>query len=131
MLRTNSKKAIQNIRNHIMNTSDFENYGINKPSTFKETADFIIRTFHDEKVRHDKRNMSFQDYFTEWMQGLPSFGIGDFYYYGTDAKTILMQILEETESEANKYTDEESCKLLTWLIYRELCKVTNYPFITD
>lgn len=130
MLRTNSKKAIENIRAYIMRNYDGENYGYETPSTFTETAKIIMQTFHKEYVKHNcyKGRKPYQTLFEEWSSGLPSI-LDTCYYYNRSAVSDVASILEETEEESAKYTEADAEKLLTWLIYRELCKVTNYPFM--
>lgn len=49
MLKTNSKKAAENIRNYIMNNFTPEGYTDNPPQEFPETASFILDTFRSEK----------------------------------------------------------------------------------
>ena len=81
MLRTNSKKAIQNTRNYIMRNFDGESYGIKNPDpeSFEKTAEIIMHVFYSEMVKFDKRNLSYQQLFIEWLSGLPS--IIDSLYY--------------------------------------------------
>lgn len=49
MLKTNSKKAAENIRAYIMNGFTPENYTDNPPREFPEIARFILATFKSEK----------------------------------------------------------------------------------
>ena len=76
MLRTNSKKAAENIRVYIMGTFTPEGYTDNPPQKFPEIAAFILDTFRSEKygcpqdVRyyHGSEAAAFAD----WCAGLPS-----------------------------------------------------------
>jgi hypothetical protein len=126
MLKTNSKKAIENIRAYIMENFDGENYGIEKPETFKETAKVILDTFRAEHFNSEniKRYYHYNEQasFTAWAQGLPSI-LDTCYYYNRSAVEDLGNILEESEGERYKYSEEEAENMLTWLIYRELVKV--------
>jgi hypothetical protein len=65
--------------------------------------------------------MSLQDVFEEWASGLPSV-LDTCYYYNRSAVDDLGAILEQTETEKAKYNEQESEKLLTYLIFREIKK---------
>lgn len=125
MLKTNSKKAIENIKNYIVNNFDFTNYddGTTKePETFSEIAKFIYKCFIDEKrYNNDNCKYSEQVIFFDWCSGLPSV-IDTCYFYNRSALDDLAIILEETEAEKEKYTESDAEKLLTNLIYREIKK---------
>lgn len=125
MLKSNSKKAIDNVKAYIMNNFDGTNYGIEKPQTFKETAEIIMHCFYEEVGKHDKRILSWQNKFTEWLKGLPSI-IDSCYYYNRSAVSDVGMILEESESEMNQYTEEKAEELLSWLIFREIYKACRY-----
>lgn len=128
MLKTNSKKAIENIKNYIINNFDFYNYNngtIEEPTTFEAIAKFIYNCFLTEK-RYDNgcKHYSEQQLFFEWCSGLPSV-IDTCYFYNRSAVDDLAIILEETEAEKEKYTESDAEKLLTNLIYRELKKAVQ------
>ena len=57
--------------------------------------------------------------FEDWARGL---ALGNLfcYYYNRSAKDDLGKILEESEEEKAKYTEQEAEELLTRLIYREM-----------
>lgn len=125
MLKTNSKKAAENIRAYIMNGFTPEGYTDNPPQEFPEIARFILDIFKSEKYRlpqdfryyHHNEGAAFAD----WCAGLP--GVFDTcYYYNRSAVDDLAAILEETEEEKARYTEEQAENLLTSLIYRELKK---------
>ena len=125
MLRTNSKKAIENIRSYIMKNFDCSNYNVTEygfakePETFPEVARCILSVCKSEK-RYQTYNREF-DMFKDWCQGLP--GILDTcYYYNRSAVDDLAKILEETPEEAKRFTGEQAEEKLTYLIYRELKK---------
>ena len=125
MLKTNSKKAIENIKNYIINNFDFCNYddGITEePTTFSEIAKLIYNCFLEEKRYNDGyRGYTEQELFFDWCSGLPSV-IDTCYFYNRSAVEDLAMILEETEAEKEKYSESEAEKLLTNLIYREIKK---------
>ena len=124
MLRTNTKKAIENIRAYIINGFDGTNYGIETPETFEEVARIIYNTFADEYLYEYNRRRNEQEVFVEWCAGLPSI-IDTCYYYNRSAVADLGDILEQTEEERNRYTDEQAETTLSRLIYREICKVAK------
>ena len=122
MLRTNSKKAIENIRKYIIEHFDSENYNFSgDASNFHEVAAFIYKCFIDEKYKgaegyYARRGYSMQDIFAEWAAGLPSV-LDTCYFYNRSAVDDLAEILEESDSEKAKYSDEQKAeKLLTNLI---------------
>ena len=125
MLRTNSKKAAENIRAYIMDGFTPENYTDNPPQEFPEIAAFILDTFRSEKywcpqdVRyyHGCERLAFRD----WCAGLPCV-LDTCYFYNRSAVDDLGAILEETEQEKARYTEQQAEQLLTDLIYRELLK---------
>lgn len=49
MLKTNSKKAVENIRAYIMENFEPSNYTENPPETFPEICRFILNTYESEK----------------------------------------------------------------------------------
>lgn len=123
MLRTNGKKAIENIHDYIMRNTDFSDYREKdeQPITFEETAKAIYETFHDEKYKWACHLMGLQDAFIDWLQGLPTV-IDSCYYYNRSAVKDLGDILEETEAERSRYTEAEAEKMLSYLIFREVYK---------
>ena len=125
MLKSNSKKAVENIRVYVIN--NFEPCGYDfegSAEDFKTVAQFIYECFVDEKVKHDKRRMTEQALFFEWCSGLPSI-LDTCYYYNRSAVDDLAVILEETESEKSKYTEAQAEERLTYLIYREIKKAVK------
>ena len=123
MIRSNSKKAKDNIKNYIREIFDGSNYGIDEPKSFEDLAAVILDTFREEKPRTDAQQlrlrMSDQEVFTEWCQGLPSI-IDTCYYYNRSAVEDLARLLDETPEEAAKYSEADAEKMLTYLIFREL-----------
>lgn len=121
MLKTNSKKARENVIRYIMdheNTAECAENIAENP-TFDDIAAAIYSDFSRVTNNEAYRRMSFADRFAEYAAGLPSI-IDTCYYYNRSALDDLGEILEETEAEKEKYTESEAEKLLSMLIYREI-----------
>lgn len=122
MLKTNSKKARENIRLYIVDNFTPENYTDNPPQEWPQIAAFILDIFQSEKPPIGSyTRMSEQKRFTDWAQGLPSV-LDCCYYYNRSAVDDLAAILEETDSEKAQYSEQQAESLLTYLLYRELVK---------
>ena len=117
-LKTNSKKAKENIQKYIMDNFTEEAYGIETPKTFQETAEIILEVFRNEK--QDAR-YSEKENFVNWAAGLPSI-LDTCYYYNRSAVDDIGEILEESETEKSCFTEMQAEELLSSLIYRELIK---------
>lgn len=125
MLKTNSKKAAENIRAYIVDGFTPEGYTDNPPQEFPKIAAFILDTFRSEKyhLAEDRRYYHGSELlaFRDWCAGLA--GVLDTcYFYNRSAVDDLGAILEETEQEKARYTEQQAEQLLTNLIYRELLK---------
>lgn len=122
MLKTNSKQARQNVQAYIMQGFTGENYSIETPETFKDTAAVIMKIFNSEKPAEGAYSrMNEQERFTDWAQGLPSI-LDTCYYYNRSAVDDLGAILEETAEEKVRYSEQNAEQLLTALIYKELVR---------
>lgn len=117
MIRTNSKKARENIRKYILDNYTPENYGLEETADFKTAAVNILETFRAEKPYKAET----LETFIEWSAGLPSI-LDTCYYYNRSAVNDLGAILEETDAEKSKYTEADAERFLTILIYRELTR---------
>jgi len=73
MLRTNSKKYLNNIQNYILDSIDGTEYDI-KTETPTEKLQFLFDCFEVEfNYKNNKlRYPNFQNRFANWLQGLPS-----------------------------------------------------------
>lgn len=125
MLKTNSKKAHENVRDYIIERFTPEGYTDNPPQEFPEIARFILAAFRSEKYHLPQdlyyyRNNEFAA-FADWCAGLPSV-LDTCYYYNRSAVDDLGAVLEETEEEKARYTEEQAESTLTLLIYRELTR---------
>lgn len=125
MLKTNSKKALENIRAYIIDNFNPEDRTDNPPQEWHGIAAFILDTFRSEKysMPEDLRYYNFRECaaFADWCAGLPSV-LDTCYYYNRSAVDDLGVILEETEEEKARYTEEQAERTLTTLIYKELIK---------
>lgn len=124
MLKSNSKKAKENIKKYIINNFDCSNYEVEtEPTTFEEIAQFIYRTFREEKynMMEDFRYYHHNEFnaFLDWCSGLPSV-LDTCYYYNRSAVEDLASILEETEAEKSRFTESEAENRLTQLIYKTI-----------
>ena len=125
MLKTNNKKARENVRNYIIAGFTPEGYTDNPPQEFPEIARFILATFRNEKYHLPQDFRYYRNNelaaFADWCAGLA--GVLDTcYYYNRSAVDDLGAILEETEEEKARYTEEQAENTLTFLIYWELVK---------
>ncbi len=123
MLRSNSKKAVENIRAYILEQYNPEEYGLPATNDYREAARNMWEACKNEIMKYDKRRLSYYEFFVEWLSGLPSLFDSADYIYHCNAKKRLAAILEETETEANKYTETEAETMLSRLIWREVSKV--------
>ena len=127
MLKTNSKKVIENVHTYITENFTPENYTDQEFTTFSEIANFIMDTFHAEKFTKEMRryyNNDEKTAFADWCAGLPSL-LDTCYYYNRSALDDLEKILEYTAEEKARYTEDQAEKRLTALIYREIKKASR------
>lgn len=124
MLRTNTKAVKAKIQKYIIDNFCPDDYTSNPPQEFGEIGRFILQTFRKEKYSLKEDFIFYRNSealaFEDWAAGLPGILNTADYYCINSAVDILGDILEETEQEKAKYTEEASEKLLTSLIYREL-----------
>ena len=125
MIRTNSKKAIENVRTYIMQDQDYlderAEYEGKKLSTVDEYLAYAYECFMDEFKYRLEQNYGCACFviFEDWARGLALGGLFC-YYYNRSAKDDLAELLEENEEEKAKYTEQEAEECLTRLIYREM-----------
>ena len=126
MLKTNTRKARENVRAYIEKNYSPENYGKAEESatTFEEKARFIYGEFRRATDGEYYRRTNEQENFIDWCSGLPSL-LDTCYFYNRSAVDDLGEILEETDEEKNKYTERQAERLLTILIYREIRKAVK------
>ena len=126
MLKTNSKKAKENIKQYIIDHFTPEGYTDAAPEEWPEIAIFIIDIFRSEKYSRPEDHRYYNNNelaaFMDWAAGLPSL-LDTCYYYNRSAVDDLAVILEETETEKARFTETDAEKRLTYLIYRTLTEV--------
>ena len=123
-LRTNTKKASENVRAYIVKNFTPESYTDNPPEDFPGAAAFILGTFRREcshLLSSDYYRINEFAAFADWCSGLPSV-LDTCYYYNRSAVEDLGAILEETAEEKARFSEAEAERRLTWLLYRELKK---------
>lgn len=125
MRRSNSKAAINAIKEYVLSQYNPEEYGLPETSDFREAARNMWEACKAEIMKYDKRRLSDCDYFLEWLSGLPSLFNSADYIYHCNAKKRLAAILDETETEADKFTETEAETMLSRLIWREVSKAAN------
>lgn len=132
-LKTNTKKAINNLwlylEGFINDLNDeyiayMPEFNYLQPGNKKELATVINEIFNAEVAAHDNRykagRISRQELFIEWAHGLPCAGIFDYYYIHESAVKILGDILEESEDERSRFTEDDAGNKLTFFIFREV-----------
>ena len=125
MLKTNSKKALENIRAYVVDNFTPENYNLEQSNDFVTAAKVIYNCFIEEKSgTNDWGRVAEGVIFDDWMQGLPSIFGADYYLHCT-ALDDLGVILEETETEKARFTEDDAAKLLSSLIFREIKKAVK------
>lgn len=123
-IRSNSRQARENIKKYILENANYYDYGISEGADFPEVAKMILGQFEItychpynlQRCHNNKYNL-----FHDWASGLPS-ALDTCYFYNRSAVADLGMILEETEQEQAKYSEEQAEKQLSFLIYRELVK---------
>ena len=122
MLKTNSKKARENVREYIINHFNPDLYDFHGDSSDWETVARYIMARFDREKRGERGTRA--ELFADWCAGLPSV-LDTCYYYNRSAVDDLGAILEETDAEKARYTEQQAEKMLTRLIYAELCNACN------
>lgn len=108
MLRTNSKKAIENIRAYI------------RDSITAEDAQSRIEEFNENAYHH--RNYNDEPTLGEWLVD----SCCEFEVYFDDQREAIRKWLEETPEQAAQYSDDAVHALYCSLLAREFVKVFGY-----
>ena len=125
MLKTNSKKARENIREYIMKNESTAEYAETACNTFEEVAAAIYADFMRVYTGSNaRRSYPAAEAFAEYAAGLPGI-IDTCYYYNRSAVDDLGEILEETPEERARYSEEDAERLLSNLIFREIEKAAR------
>ena len=141
MLKSNSKKAIENIKDYVCNNVNFDYDTVNEKyyyvmdlekrhengeniDMFSVYAHALYCIMYEEVISGSNINRSFQESFIYWCQGLPScFDTG--YYVNRSACDDLGDILEQTPEQRYKYSEAEAEEKLSSLIFREIYKAAR------
>lgn len=113
MLRSNSKKARENIRAYILEKLNFsyyisyEGYPKKEPETWQDRVLLCRDIFREEYVYQYNliRYGGECGCFREWLCGVPSAFNVDFSYYA--ARRVVRGWFEQTEKESEKYNDSQ------------------------
>lgn len=122
MLKTNSKKVKEKIKDYIIKLYDDEDAidSIQKATNFDEMKENIKKVWYDEVGQYDlKRRIPIFESFEHWCYGLPSLLETGDYVLGDGIK-VLGDILEETEEERSRFSELEAEKKITYLIFKEI-----------
>lgn len=116
MLKTNSRQAKEKIKSYIMASWNLEPE--EQGRTWGETQEDIKESFYFQAYSSEyERTQNKQEAFKNWLSGLPH-GLGDFFL--CQAVEDLGNILDQTEAEMARYTEDQACNSLAYLIYREV-----------
>lgn len=116
MLKTNSKKAKENLKAYIITAWEYENPETARP--WEAVKLDIIESFYFQVYRSEyEKKQPRYDAFKGWLQGLPH-GLGD--HYLCTAVDDLANILDETETERNRFTEDQAEEKLTRMIYNSI-----------
>lgn len=133
MLKTNTKKARENINIYILKNFHPEDYSgypgefTGDAKNFEDVKRYIIDIFKREYAKPHHAHEKALNYtpnavlFAEWAQGLPAVIDCD-YYVSRSAVDDLGDILEKTPEERKNFDERDAEDRLTYLIYRELTR---------
>ena len=114
-IRSNSKRAVENIRTYIMNNYDGSSYDWEDVFSFEDVAQSVMSAFFLEYGCQVYRYSSIESAFISWCSGLPSI-LDTCYYYNRSAVDDLGDILDESTGERSEYTESDAEKMLSKLI---------------
>ena len=100
MLRTNSKKYLNNIQTYLINAIDSDGYE-NQPTTDKAKVSFLVDCYNSEynHAYNVKMYPNEQTRFANWLAGLPS--VLDIPFYNDDIINLAKEL-----QEVEKYTEK-------------------------
>lgn len=113
MLKTNTKKVREKVREFIKQNSE---YGL----------DEIYSKFMEEEGNYIRRGETLQEAFQSWICGIPQAldVYQDLLIYDNAKKTVA-EWLEETPKEAERYNGQQAFELGSYLIFSE-CQKAYY-----
>jgi len=115
MLKANSKQARKNIFEYVKGYTEERI----KAETPKELYREMYQIFRSEKGCPYNDRLPEYEVFEDWASGLALTGLFCF-WYNRPAVDDIKAILEETEEEAGRFTEDEAERFLTRLIYNEM-----------
>jgi hypothetical protein len=110
-LRTNSKEVREAIKLHLIEISQNDDVEI---QTVNQAINYIVDRFYNEILRYDKSNKSYQELFTDWLNGLALHT----YYMTDDIINYLHGIGLYGKNEQQE--QEKSANLYHYLIFKEV-----------
>lgn len=126
MLKSTKKEVLNKIRAYIIDNTAPEveeakewqelPQAITEAGIYAECCYYIIETW---KAGRNPRPSNMHDNFAEWLSGLP-LNISEHFY--KPAKPIVMEWLQETEEEAERFTETQAEDYISHLLYREITK---------
>ena len=124
MIKSNTRVFRDKVKAYTLERLEYED----KPSaTTKEVIAYVVDAFLWYAEGH--RGVSQQENFISWLMGLPSCLNADFETY--KQRKFLQEWFEQTEAEADKYSDIDVCYHFNYYVYRafkEICKEFEIRF---
>ena len=131
MRKLNCKEVNEALKKEIIDSyesaEEYYTYdGAEMKTEYNDICKDILKSFEREKLNNDLAykagRVSKQDLFIEWMSGIPSsFPVSCDIFLGY-ATEWLGNILDETETEKQKYSDSKAERTACLILYRELNK---------
>ena len=112
MLRTNSKKYLNNIQTYLINAIDSDGYE-NQPTTDKAKVSFLVDCYNSEynHAYNVKMYPNEQIRFANWLSGLPSVLNIPFYPSSILELAKELQEVKEIDIENTNYTQKKKDKI--------------------
>lgn len=129
MLRTNSKKVDERVKQYITNNF-FEvqaDYDLSLPtdSDFSLICNEILKTFFNQYLKGNRQfeagRLSRYDLFVEWCEAGTEM-LDTSYYTKPIAIDLLGDWLEETKEERNRFTESQAEQKITYLLYKTITR---------
>lgn len=108
MLRTTNKLVIEKLREHILENFQPENYGNDQPA---------LQNLRDQIHAMAYGGRSIYQIGLDYVEG------GSLLVYYTSQREFLRRLLDETQEEADRYSDDKVFKLYCHLVAREIAKL--------
>lgn len=132
MLKTNSKKATENLKKWLVEHFDIDavcDEDKTESEKFEDIAKMIYKSFcrcvWSGKNDYQWFNGSRIRAWSYWLGGLPSAINSADYYYTRRAVDVLGEILEETETEKARFSEADAETVMDTLLYRLITKTAN------